>query len=60
MGFIIGFFVGMGVMLTTQLMDRHRCKTKRVVELEKEYVVLQRSVDAAIDSIERIMYGSKT
>jgi hypothetical protein len=59
MEYIIGFFVGMVLTIGTSAWDRHRNKTKRVVELEQEYIVLQRSVDAAVDSIERIIYGSK-
>ncbi len=59
MEYIIGFFVGMGVMLTTQLIDRKRCKTKRIIGLEKEYIVLQQYVDGAVDTIERIIHGSK-
>lgn len=59
MAYIVGFFVGMGVMLITQLIDRKRCKTKRIIELEKEYDVLQQHVDGAVDAIERIIHGSK-
>lgn len=59
MEYVIGFFIGMVLTCITTAIDRKRHKTKRIVALEKEYDVLQRHVGRAVDSIERIIHGSK-
>ena len=57
--YIIGFVVGLAVGFVVMTIDCHRHKTKRVVELEKEYATLQGHVQAAVNSIDRIIHGSK-
>ena len=56
---MIGFVIGGVVFFCSAKLDCHRHRTKRVVELEKEYVTLQGHVNDAVDSIDRIIHGSK-
>jgi hypothetical protein len=57
--YIIGFMVGVVFMGLAELIHAHNKRIKRTVAQEKEYAVLQQHVDKAVDSIERIIYGSK-
>jgi hypothetical protein len=58
---MLEFFAGvvLGTVVTTAcaMIDCHRHKVKRRVQLEQEYVKLQECVDGAVVSIERIIEG---
>jgi hypothetical protein len=56
--FCLGIAVGGIVTGIVALWECHRHKTKRRVELEQEYAVLQNHVDKCVSSISRIIDGS--
>jgi hypothetical protein len=57
--FIIGFVIGGVVFACAAKLDSHRVTVKRRVKLETERELLRIQVDAASDTIQRIIHEEK-
>jgi hypothetical protein len=59
MEYFIGFGVGCVITFIGCMIGCHLSHTKRRVQLEQEYVVLQGHVDQCLASLSRIIEGSR-
>ena len=57
--FLIGFVVGGVMFFSTAKLDCHRQRVKRRVKLEQERELLRVQVDAASNTIQRIIHEEK-